>query len=180
MIKIFLIIFFIIIFSFLIYQKQTNSSNSQKLYTPNLMTLTSTDFENNGEIPTKFTCQDENVNPNLIISDTPENAKSLALIVDDPDAPGGTFTHWLMWDINPTLTEITTESTPGVEGINDFGKNKYNGPCPPYGRHRYSFKIYALNTILDLPPDTNSSTLQKAIKNHVLDMAEIIGTYQKK
>lgn len=155
-------------------------NQSEKLYTPNQMTLTSPDFDNQGSIPIKFTCQDENVNPHLIISNTPENAESLVLIVDDPDAPGGTWTHWLMWDINPLVTNIPSESSSGVQGINDFGKNKYNGPCPPFGVHHYSFRIYALNIILDLPVDTNSQKLQSAMKNHILDQAELIGVYQKK
>lgn len=179
MIKVFLQLLKLLVVIYMIFRLITAPRQSDKLYTPNLMDLTSPDFENNGPIPPKFTCQDENINPNLFISNTPENAESLVLIVDDPDATGGPFTHWLMWNINPSLSQILIESTPGVEGTNDYGKNKYNGPCPLYGTHRYSFRIYALNTILDLPPETKLSELQTAMKNHILDTAELIGVYQK-
>jgi hypothetical protein len=107
-------------------------------------------FGNNGTIPAMYTCDGENINPELILADLPENTESLVLIVDDPDAPTGTFTHWTVWDIEPTDT-IAENNIPGTQGFNDFGITDYSGPCPPSGTHRYFFRIYSLNTTLGLP-----------------------------
>ena len=143
------------------------------------MKLESPAFEHNQPIPKKYTCDGEDINPPLKIEEVPKEAKSLVLIVDDPDAPMGTFTHWLLWNIDPKISEIEENSKPGIEGINDFGKNSYGGPCPPSGTHHYHFKIYALDTLLDLPSSSKKSALEKTIEGHILDFSELIGLYQK-
>jgi len=142
------------------------------------MRLTSPEFQNNAMIPRKFTCQGEDVNPTLIIEDVPEGTKSLALIVDDPDAPMGTWVHWVVYDI-PVSSRIEENSIPGKQGRNDFGRKDYGGPCPPSGTHRYFFKIYALDTILGLEEGISKSALEKAMQGHILDKAELIGLYKK-
>ncbi|MBD3208190.1 MAG: YbhB/YbcL family Raf kinase inhibitor-like protein [Candidatus Nealsonbacteria bacterium] len=145
------------------------------------MKITSPAFEKNGEIPEKYTCDGEDVNPPLEISGTPETAKSLVLIVDDPDAPMGTWDHWLVWNINPGISKIEEDSLPkgAVQGTNDFGKNPYGGPCPPSGTHHYHFKIYALDKSLDLEASANKSNLEKEMDGHILDWAELVATYQR-
>ena len=142
------------------------------------MKLTSPNFENNGYIPEKFTCQGEDINPVLIIEGVPEGAKSLALIVDDPDAPVGTWVHWVVYDI-PVVSCIEEASVPGKQGGNDFGRKDYGGPCPPSGTHRYFFKIYALAQKLDLEKGVSKAELEKAMHDHILDQAELIGLYEK-
>ena len=115
------------------------------------MKITSSAFQEGGNIPSKFTCDGSDTSPPLQITGIPSEAKSLVLIADDPDAPGGLFTHWLVWNIPPQTNSIAEGSAPkGVQGTNDFGKSGYRGPCPPPGTHRYSFKIFALDRELDL------------------------------
>ncbi|MBU1062320.1 MAG: YbhB/YbcL family Raf kinase inhibitor-like protein [Candidatus Omnitrophica bacterium] len=143
------------------------------------MKLTSPEFENNSVIPGKFTCQGEDVNPALLIEGVPENAKTLALIVDDPDAPMGTWIHWVVYNI-PIISRIEEDSIPGKQGTNDFGRNDYGGPCPPSGTHRYFFKIYALDTELDLKEGIHKMDLENAMEGHIMDKAELIGLYKKK
>ena len=172
------------------------------------MTLSSPAFEHNGKIPKKYTCDGENINPELRIKDVPPNAKSLALIMDDPDAPGGTFTHWVLWNIPvfayppsppesgkvprgplrvPLHSEVYENSVPGgsIQGITSFGDTVYDGPCPPRGAHRYFFRLYALDTVLnilqvpDIPAGVSRSELEHNIKNHILDQAELIGIYER-
>jgi len=142
------------------------------------MKILSPKFENNGFIPKKFTCQGEDVSPAVIIEDIPKEAKSLALIVDDPDAPMGTWVHWVVFDI-PLINCIEENSIPGKQGRNDFGGNNYGGPCPPSGTHRYFFKIYALDKILNLTEGIAKKELEKAMEGHVLGQAELIGLYKK-
>ena len=136
-------------------------------------------FQTGGDIPAKFTCNGANVNPELKINGVPNGAKSLVLIVDDPDAPRGLFTHWILWNIDPKTTDIGENSVPtgGVQGTNDFGKRNYGGPCPPSGTHRYFFKIFALDSKLDLKPSAGRAELDGAMKDHVLAKAELIGRY---
>lgn len=148
----------------------------------NNMIIVSSAFGNNGNIPKKFTCDGGDINPELRIENVPEGAKSLVLIVDDPDAPGGTFTHWIVWNINPKISIIKEESVPpgAVEGITDFGRIGYGGPCPPPGKpHRYYFKVYALDSLIDLSEGASRSELEEKIKGHVLATAEIVGIYQR-
>ena len=142
------------------------------------MKLSSPEFENNTFIPRKFTCQGEDINPPLIIEDIPDNTKSLALIVDDPDAPIGIWVHWVVYDI-PVISHIDEDSIPGKQGINDFGRRDYGGPCPPSGTHRYFFKLYALDTELNLKEDIKKKDLEKAMEGHILDKSELIGLYKK-
>ena len=142
------------------------------------MKLTSPEFENGNKIPRKFTCEGDDFNPKLIIEAIPAGAKSLALIVDDPDAPMGTWVHWVSFNI-PVISQIDEDSIPGKQGINDFGRKDYGGPCPPSGTHRYFFKLYALDTVLDLNEGINKEALEEAVEGHILDTAELIGLYKK-
>src|SRR6266540_1916694 len=131
------------------------------------MTLSSPAFPNNGAIPAKYTCDGANVSPPLTIGDVPSGTKSLALTVDDPDAPGGTFTHWLVWKIPPTTTSIGEGEHIGTEEKSSFGKPGYGGPCPPSGLHHYVFTLYALAD--EAPPS----------KGKVIAQTQLIGTYKR-
>jgi len=143
------------------------------------MQLTSPEFKHNGFIPAKFTCEGEDVNPALMINGVPEGTKSLALIMDDPDAPIGTWVHWVVFDM-PVIPKIDENSVPGKLGITNSGKNNYHGPCPPSGTHRYFFKIYCLDTKLNLAQGISKGQLEKAMQGHVLDKAELVGLYKRK
>jgi len=142
------------------------------------LSVSSSAFENNKLIPAKYTCDGANVNPPLTIEGVPDGAKSLVLIVDDPDAPMGTFDHWVVWNIPPT-SKIEENAVPGTEGVNDYRKRSYGGPCPPYGTHRYFFKVYALDTKLDLSPNSRKKDVEKAMQGHVLAKGELIGLYRR-
>lgn len=142
------------------------------------MKITSPDFKHNGLIPARFTCQGKDINPALMLEGLPEGTKSLALIVDDPDAPAGTWVHWVVFDI-PVKLSIDENSIPGKQGVNDFGRKQYGGPCPPFGTHRYFFKIYALDKELNLREGISKKELESAMQGHVLDKAELIGLYKK-
>ena len=143
------------------------------------MKLSSPEFEHNSLIPQKFTCQGKRINPGLIIEGVPENAKSLALIMDDPDAPGGDFVHWVLYDI-PVTNNINENTVPGKQGLNSLNRLGYVSPCPPTGAHRYFFKIYALDKMLNYDEGLSKAELEKEISSHLLDKAELIGLYQKK
>ena len=142
------------------------------------MELTSTAFRNNGFIPKTYTCDGEDISPSLVIKGIPPDAKSLALIVDDPDAPAGTWVHWVVFNIPITL-EIKENSVPGIQGVNDSRQLGYGGPCPPSGVHRYFFKIYALDTLLNLKEGITKGALEKAMQPHILDKAELVGLYKR-
>src|SRR5215510_11164988 len=145
------------------------------------MKITSSAFHEGGNIPSKFTCDGSDTSPPLQITGVPSEAKSLVLITDDPDAPSGLFTHWLVWNIPPQTHSIAEASTPkGVQGTNDFGKSGYSGPCPPPGTHRYSFKIFALDRELDLRSGAKRSEVDTAMKGHVIAQDELIGRYARK
>ena len=155
------------------------------------LVITSTAFAPNGSMPIKYTCEDDDVSPALAWSGVPGNAKSLALIVDDPDAPDPkapkmVYVHWVLYDLPPSsigLAEgVTAAQLPkGTrEGKSDFGKLGYGGPCPPSGTHRYYFKIFALDRELDLPPGTKRSQLDAALKGHVVAQGELMGRYSRK
>jgi Raf kinase inhibitor-like YbhB/YbcL family protein len=135
-------------------------------------------FANNEMIPAKYTCPGSNINPAIAITDIPGGTKSLALIVDDPDAPNGTFDHWIMWNI-PVTAVIDENSAPGIQGKNGKGENKYMGPCPPSGTHHYNFKVYALDIKLDLPAGTDKNALLKAMDKHTLASGGLIGLFKK-
>jgi Raf kinase inhibitor-like YbhB/YbcL family protein len=145
----------------------------------NELTVTSPAFENNKFIPSKYTCDGDDVNPPLIIKGIPEATKSLVLIVDDPDAPMGTWDHWIVWNIPPT-NKIEENSVPGTEGFNDFRRHSYGGPCPPSGTHRYFFKVYALDTKLNLDSNSRKKDIEKAMKGHILAQGELVGLYRRR
>ena len=136
-------------------------------------------FASNGFIPSKYTCEGENVNPTLIISGLPMATKTLALIMEDPDAPKGTFVHWVVWNIPPT-NKIRENVIPGEEGLNDFRKHHYSGPCPPSGVHRYIFKIYALDNFLHLDGNATRADLEATMSKHIIGHGELVGQYKKK
>lgn len=145
------------------------------------MKLTSSAFEPNQKIPNQYTCDSENINPPLQIAEVPQNAKSLVLIMDDPDAPAGIWVHWTVWNIDPQTNEIPENSVPAnaIEGVTSFGNTGYGGPCPPSGEHRYFFKLYALDKTLELSANTTKAQLEQAIQGHVLDSVELIGLYSR-
>lgn len=140
--------------------------------------LISTVFSHNGHIPPQYTCEGENINPPLIVENIPEKTKTLALIVEDPDAPRGVFTHWIVWNIYPNEA-IAERSNPGISGTNDFGKTGYGGPCPPSGEHRYFFRVFALDGELDLLAGSTKEELLNAMKGHIIAEADLMGLYQK-
>lgn len=135
-------------------------------------------FNENGFIPRRYTCDGKDVNPALNFDHLPGEAESLAMIVDDPDAPAGTWVHWVIWNI-PVTHHLKEENTIGTQGINDFNKQHYQGPCPPKGTHRYFFKVYALDCKLEIPGSSNKTDLEKAMAGHILGFGELIGLYKK-
>jgi hypothetical protein len=143
------------------------------------MTITSTAFQNNDEIPARYGRAYDDVSPPLDFEDFPENAASLALIMDDPDATSGTFTHWVVYNISPATTQIAEGELPSgaTEGVSDYGQEGYGGPQPPSGIHRYVFKLFALDSQLDLEPGATSEELQEAMEGHIVAKAELTGTY---
>lgn len=144
------------------------------------LSISSPAFTNNSYIPSKFTCEGKNVNPPLQIQGIPANAKSLAIIVEDPDAPHKIFKHWLVWNI-PVTNDIKENSAPGIVGMNDFRLNTYKGPCPPSGLrvHRYIFKVFALDKMLNIPATTNAIELEDIMDLHIIAFGELIGLYKK-
>jgi hypothetical protein len=136
-------------------------------------------FPNNGRIPDKYTCKGEDVNPEIIIEGIPAETKSLALIVDDPDAPMGTWDHWIVWNIKP-VSKISENSVPGIQGLNSAGQRHWHGPCPPSGTHRYFFKVFALDCMLNIGDSSRKADLEKAMKGHIIAKGELIGLYSKK
>lgn len=146
------------------------------------MELRSSAFTNQQSIPVQYTCDGQNVSPPLEINDAPAQAKSLALIVDDPDAPAGNWVHWTVWNIDPQTKMISENSIPpgALEGLTDFGTSGFGGPCPPSGTHRYQFKLYALDTLLSLQPSAKKREMEKAMAGHILDQVTLVGTYSRK
>ena len=143
--------------------------------------ISSLALENDGQIPAKYTCDGTNVNPPQKIENTPSHAKSLALVFDDTDAPRGSYVHWILWNIDPGVKEIKENSVPegAIQGLNDFKKNHYGGPCPPGRAHKYVFKIYALNSPLKLDPNSTKRDLEKAMEGRVLAQAQWAGVYKR-
>lgn len=141
--------------------------------------ITSTAFKANQSIPTKYTCEGVDINPPIDIDGIPEKAHSLALIVDDPDAPGKTWVHWVVWNI-PITHHIKENSIPGEQGLNDFKRIAWGGPCPPSGTHRYFIKVYALDSLLQLTAKTTKKDLEHAMSEHILAYGELVGLYKKK
>jgi len=145
----------------------------------NAIVVESPEFSQNGHIPPQYSCDGENINPPVNISNVPEGTKTLALIMEDPDAPNGTFTHWLLWNIYPN-DKITEKTSLGVTGINSFGKTGYGGPCPPSGTHRYYFKVYALDMELTIVAGEDKNSLLEAMEGHILATGELVGRYSRK
>lgn len=151
------------------------------------LTLTSTAFSHGQSIPSVYTCEGKDISPPLAWSEPPSGTKSFALISDDPDAPMGTWVHWVAYNIPPKTRQLS-EAFPTaaalkdgtLQGTTDFGRTGYGGPCPPSGTHRYFFKLYALGTILDLQPGATKTQLEAAMQGHILAQAELMGTYKKK
>lgn len=147
------------------------------------MLISSTAFEDGASIPRDYSCQGKDISPPLAWTGVPANAKSLVLIVDDPDAPQQTWDHWLLFNISVTVHALPENMThlPAAtkQGINGWGKTGYKGPCPPSGEHRYFFKLYALDMLLALPDGVDKKTLEAAMKNHVLAQATLMGKYKK-
>lgn len=150
---------------------------------PKTVTVSSGSFEPNQQIPRKHTCQGENSSPHLNVSNLPGDARAFAIVMDDPDAPRGTFTHWLAWNVpadradlpeNVDLSELGAD-----EGKNDFNETGYGGPCPPSGRHRYFVRVYALSERLDLPRGARRPDLEAAMDGKVVAWGELMGTYEK-
>ncbi len=151
------------------------------------MQLSTNAFTPGGEIPARFTCTGADLSPELTWSGVPEGTKSLVLIVDDPDAPRGTFTHWLLYDLPPKTQKLgeavrSVDELPGggKQGRNDFGNIGYGGPCPPPGRpHRYFFRLYALDTMLDLKPGASRKEVEQKMQGHILAQAELMGKFAR-
>ncbi len=165
----------IIILGAIFFVKSPPNNNSKSN-----MKITSTAFTDGEKIPAEYTCDGQNINPPLTISGVPSGVKSLVLIVDDPDAPAGTWTHWTLWNIPPTTTEIAANSVPtgAVAGQTSFGQSGYGGPCPPSGSHHYWFKLYALDTTLNLPATTKVNDLMAATAGRIVTVAKLIGLYR--
>ncbi len=146
------------------------------------MILTSPSFDDGAMIPKKFTCDGGNINPELQIQNVPENAKSLALIVHDPDAPvAGGFTHWVVWNIDPRTTVIKDESVPpgSIEGTNDAGNIGYVGPCPHSGMHHYAFRLYALDAMIHASEEATAKDLELKIGQYLIEETVLVGLYQR-
>jgi Raf kinase inhibitor-like YbhB/YbcL family protein len=145
------------------------------------MEITSKAFALNEAIPVRYTCQGEKINPPLAVSGVPQGVTTLALVVDDPDAPGGTYDHWVMWNLPADTAEIPENWTPqGVSvGANGSGKNEWTAPCPPSGTHHYHFKLYALDAKLELAEGSSKAELEKAMESHIVAQTELVGTYAK-
>ena len=160
---------------------EANSMINNTTNEVNKMRISSPEFQNNGLIPKKFSCQGEDINPQLLFENVSDDAKSLVLIMDDPDAPGGTWVHWVLFNIPPDVTGILEDSVPdnAVQGLNSWPKNSYGGPCPPSGIHRYFFKLYALDVSLNLDESASKKDVEEAMSGHVLETAQIIGLYSK-
>ena len=160
-------------------QTQQSQATSKDTF---VMKLTSPAFGNNGDIPSKYTCDGEDINPPLKIEGVPKNAKNLVLIIDDPDAPAGVWVHGVAFNIDPETTSIEERSGPksGVAGKNSWGKNSYGGPCPPSGIHRYFFKLYALDKKLDLDGSATKAEVEKAMEGHIIEKAEFVGKYSRR
>jgi Raf kinase inhibitor-like YbhB/YbcL family protein len=140
------------------------------------LSVSSPAFEHNALIPAKYTCDGDDVSPPLTVQGAPDETRSLVLVVDDPDAPMGTWDHWVVWNIPPTRS-IAEDTVPGTEGSNTYRRHSYGGPCPPSGTHRYFFKVYALDTMLNLSSNATKRDLEKAMQGHVLAKGELIGLY---
>jgi hypothetical protein len=172
------------LFGLVRWREQSRLSSDREIESFNLsstMKISSPAFEQNGDIPAEYTCDGKDASPPLEFQGIPEGAKSLALVVDDPDAPMGTWVHWTVWNITPDATGSDMGEVPsgGTEGTTSFGRTGWGGPCPPSGTHRYFFKLYALDTVLNLPATAEAGDLEAAMDGHILDKAGLIGLYNR-
>ncbi|MCX8117961.1 MAG: YbhB/YbcL family Raf kinase inhibitor-like protein [Desulfobacterota bacterium] len=167
------VFFFLLLFLTSPVYGQEGSKGKLKVWSPA--------FDHTGRIPSAYTCDGANINPPLRIESVPKEAKSLALVFDDLDAPRGSYVHWILWNIDPRLKEIKEGSMPegAIQGTNDFKKQTYGGPCPPGRAHRYAIDLYALDRLLPLGPEATKSDLERAMKGHILDQARWVGTYKR-
>ena len=143
------------------------------------MNVTSPAFEDGEPIPTKHSCNGVNTSPQLDIANVPEATATLVLLMDDPDAPGGTWDHWIAYDIEPTGVIAEGDDSVGTSGLNSWTETGYGGPCPPSGTHRYFFKVFALDTALGLGEGSNKATVIAAMEGHVLSQATLMGTFTR-
>lgn len=144
------------------------------------MQVISSAFKPGEAIPSIYTCDGMDLSPPLTFKGVSKGAKSLALIVDDPDAPVGTWVHWVVWNMDPSIGEISQgEEIVGEKGKNDFGRLNYGGPCPPRGTHRYYFKLYALDKRLNLKEGSSKKELEKAMEGHIIEEAQLMGIYSR-
>jgi Raf kinase inhibitor-like YbhB/YbcL family protein len=144
------------------------------------MKMTSSAFENNQNIPSKHTCEGQDVSPALHITDIPTGTKSLAIVVDDPDAPKGTFDHWIAWNIPANTKDLAEGASVPKQGTNGFSEQRYRGPCPPPGKpHRYFFKLYALDAMIDIPAGSSKKALEQAMEGHILGQTQLVGLYKR-
>ena len=144
----------------------------------NTFTISSPAFGDGGKIPVQYTCDGRNISPPLEFRGIPGKTDSIALVVEDPDAPAGNWVHWNVWNIKP-VEKIKEDQVPGTEGLNDFGKHHYGGPCPPSGTHRYYFRAYALDMALTIPATSDRYQLAEAMKGHILAESEWMGRYSR-
>lgn len=136
--------------------------------------------DENSYIPIRYSCKGSDISPQLDIEGIPDDTKSLVLIMDDPDAPSGMFVHWVVWNIPPDTELISEgESPPGIQGMTDFHKRGYGGPCPPSDIHRYYFKLYALDTTLDISTNSTKKDVESAMQGHIIEKAELIGLFKR-
>lgn len=177
---------FLILISLLCYSQGSDQSTSKLGGKEMELQLSSSAFEEGGMIPKQYTCDGADISPPLAWQNAPDSAKSFALICDDPDAPRGTWVHWVIFNIPADNTELPENIVPQKElpngakqGTNDFRKIGYSGPCPPGGVHRYYFKLYALDTMLDLKPGATKADLLKAMEGHILSLAQLMGKYKR-
>jgi len=163
----------------LLLQTFAGAAAGEEVFTMERLIISSQAFAAGGAIPARYTCDGGDISPELIIGQIPEGSRTLAVIMDDPDAPRGTWVHWLVWNI-PAATRVIAENSlpPGaIQGRNSWQRNGYGGPCPPSGTHHYVFKVYALDAALALPPASTKADLEQAMQGHILAQGELIGTY---
>jgi len=174
--------YLLIAFMFLYLWQNTETVGGEKIQ----IKVKSTAFEEGGMIPKRYTCDGMDISPPLAWTSIPEGTKSIALICDDPDAPMGTWVHWVLFNLPPDTKQLSENVPPqkklgngALHGINDFRKIGYGGPCPPSGTHRYYFKVYALNTEINLKAGITKTKLQKAMKKHILAEGQLMGKYSR-
>lgn len=166
----------------LLSKQRAITSKKKQMNNVQPITIQSPAFAANQEIPAKYTCDGANVNPPLTFTNIPENAKSLVLIVDDPDAPAKTWVHWIIYNIPPQTTSVDENSVPqnAKLGTTDFGKSGYGGPCPPSGTHRYFFKVYALDAMFEDLKNPAKDVLEQKMQGHIVGQGELVGLYKRK